>query len=62
MALTNFTELTTEQKKVWSRDVWKVARNNSFVMRFAGTDINSPIQRIKELTQRLKIVESLGSG
>ena len=51
MALTNFTKLTTEQKKVWSRDVWKVARNNSFVMKFAGTDINSPIHRITELTK-----------
>lgn len=46
MSLTNFTDLTDEQKKVWSRDVWKVARNNSFLMRYAGTDINSPIHRV----------------
>jgi N4-gp56 family major capsid protein len=51
MALTNFTKLTSEQKKVWSRDVWKVARNNSFVMKFAGSDINSPVHRITELTK-----------
>ena len=51
MALTNFTKLTTEQKKVWSRDVWKVARNNSFVMKFAGSSINSPIHRVTELTK-----------
>lgn len=51
MALTNFTKLTTEQKKVWARDVWKVARNNSFVMRFTGTSINSPVHRVTELTK-----------
>lgn len=49
--LTNFTRLTDEQKKVWSRDVWGVARNTSFVMKFAGTSINSPIHRITELTK-----------
>lgn len=49
--LTNFTKLTDEQKKVWSRDVWKTARNTSFVMQFTGTDINSPIHRITELTK-----------
>jgi N4-gp56 family major capsid protein len=51
MALTNFSALLDEQKKVWSREVWKVARNNSFVMKFAGTSINSPIHRITELTK-----------
>lgn len=49
--LTNFTKLTDEQKKVWSRDVWGVARNTSFVMKFAGTSINSPIHRITELSK-----------
>lgn len=49
--LTNFTKLTTEQKKVWSRQAWSVARNSSFVMKFAGTSINSPIHRITELTK-----------
>jgi hypothetical protein len=48
---TNFTRLTDEQKKVWSRDIWGVARNTSFVMKFAGTSINSPIHRITELTK-----------
>ena len=51
MALTNFSALLTEEKKVWSRDVWKVARNNSFVFKFAGTSINSPVHRITELTK-----------
>jgi N4-gp56 family major capsid protein len=51
MALTNFSALLTEEKKVWSREVWKVARNNSFVFKFAGTSINSPVHRITELTK-----------
>ena len=51
MADTNFTALTTERKKVWSRDVWKVARNNSFLFNFMGSDANSMIQRITELTR-----------
>jgi len=51
MADTNFTALTSERKKVWSRDVWKIARNSSFAMRFTGTGPNSMIQRVTELTR-----------
>lgn len=51
MADTNFTALTTERKKVWSRDVWKVARNNSFLFNFMGSNSNAMIQRITELTK-----------
>lgn len=51
MSTTNFNNLTTEQKTVWSRDVWKVARNASFVNRFAGKGHNAMVQRITELTQ-----------
>jgi N4-gp56 family major capsid protein len=51
MALTNFSALLDNEKTVWSRDVWKVARNNSFVMKFAGSSINSPVHRITELTK-----------
>jgi N4-gp56 family major capsid protein len=51
MAVTNFNALTTEQKTVWSRDVWKVARNASFINRFAGKSHNSMVQRITELTK-----------
>lgn len=47
--LTNFNALTTEQKTVWSRDVWKMARNMSFLNKFVGRDANSMIQRITEL-------------
>ncbi len=51
MAQTNFAKLTTEQKTVWSRDLWKVARNNAFVSKFLGTGSNSMIQRVTELTK-----------
>ena len=51
MATTNFAALTTERKKVWSRQVWKTARNNSFLFNFMGSDTNSMIQRITELTR-----------
>jgi len=51
MTLTNFGNLTTEQKRVWSRQLWSQARNMSFIENFIGNDFNSPIQRITELTQ-----------
>lgn len=51
MAKTNFAQLTTEQKTVWSRDVWKAAREKSFIMQYAGKGENSMIQRITELTK-----------
>lgn len=49
MALTNFASLTNEQYTVWSREFWTMARNSSFVNKFAGTGQNSMIQRITEL-------------
>lgn len=54
MALTNFTNLTSEEKTVWSRDLWAAARNASFTMRFTGKGPNSMIQRITELTKSEK--------
>lgn len=54
MSLTNFNALTTEQKTVWAREVWKAARNLSFVNQFAGTGPNSMIQRITELSKSEK--------
>ena len=54
MAVTNFAALTTEQKTVWSRDMWKVARNMSFMNRFSGSGPNSMVQRITELTKSEK--------
>lgn len=54
MALTNFAALTAEQKLVWSREVWKDARDMAFISKFIGTDTNSVIQRITELTKTEK--------
>lgn len=51
MSLTNFGALTDAQKKVWSRDVWKMARNRSFTAQFAGSGSNAMVQRITELTK-----------
>ena len=54
MALTNFGLLTEEQKTVWAMDLWKQARNYSFVNRFLGKDPNSLIQHITELKKSEK--------
>lgn len=54
MTVTNFNALTTEQKTVWSRDIWKAARNFAFVTKFTGRGPNSMIQRITELTKSEK--------
>lgn len=51
MSTTNFTRLTTEQKEVWSRDLWKQARNLSFTNKFLGEGPNSCIQHITDLTK-----------
>lgn len=54
MALTNFAQLTSEQKTVWSLDMWKQARNMSFINKFLGTGANSLIQHITELKKTEK--------
>ena len=54
MSVTNFAALTDEQKTVWSRDLWKAARNNMFLNRFTGKGANAMIQRITELTKSEK--------
>lgn len=54
MAKTNFTALTTEEKTVWSRDVWKTARNNSFIHQFMGKGHNAMIQRVTDLKKSEK--------
>lgn len=51
MADTNFSSLLSQEKNVWSRSIWKVARQNSFVLQMSGTGINAAIQRITELTK-----------
>lgn len=52
--LTNFGLLTNEQKTVWSMDLWKQARNMSFVNKFLGTGPNAMIQHITELKKSEK--------
>lgn len=54
MAFTAFSELTTQQKLVWSRDVWMAARDQMFINKFIGTGDNAVIQRITELTKTEK--------
>ena len=54
MALTNFGLLTNEQKTIWSMDLWKNARNRSFINGFLGSGPNSMIQHITELKQSEK--------
>jgi N4-gp56 family major capsid protein len=49
MALTNFGLLTTEQKTIWSKDLWKAARNQMFLNKFLGSDANSMVQHVTEL-------------
>ena len=51
---TNFSMLTNEQKTVWSMDMWKQARNMSFVNKFMGESANSLIQHITELKKTEK--------
>lgn len=53
MALTNFAALTAEQKMVWSKDLWKQARDLTFINKFMGSS-DSVIQRITELTKTEK--------
>lgn len=54
MSFTNFTLLTSEQKTIWSMDLWKQARNLSFVNKFLGNGPNSLIQHITELKKSEK--------
>lgn len=54
MSMTNFAALTPHQKLVWSRDVWKAARDQMFLKKFTGTSESSMIQRVTELTKTEK--------
>jgi N4-gp56 family major capsid protein len=54
MALTNFGLLTSEQKTIWSMDLWKQARNYSFINKFLGNGPNSMVQHITELKKSEK--------
>lgn len=52
--LTNFAQLTNEQKTVWAMDLWKQARNYSFITKFLGKDANSVVQWVTELKKSEK--------
>jgi len=59
MANTNFAALDTESKKVWSRTVWKQAREKMFTSGFMGTSQESLIYRITELTKSEKGTQAI---
>jgi N4-gp56 family major capsid protein len=54
VAFTAFSELTSQQKLVWSRDVWQAARDQMFIKKFIGSGEDAMIQRITELTRTEK--------
>ena len=54
MALTNFGLLTNEEKTIWSMDLWRQARNQSFINRFLGKGPTSLIQHITALKKSEK--------
>ena len=54
MALTNFAALTEEQLTAWQRDIWKQARNRSYLNKFVGDSADSMIQRITSLKKSSK--------
>jgi len=51
MSTTNYGALTSEEKTVWARDIWKAARNYQFMNRYMGDGPSAMIQRITELTK-----------
>lgn len=54
MALTNFALLTNEQKTLHAMELWKNARNFSFISKFLGSGQNSLVQHITELKKSEK--------
>lgn len=54
MANTNFAALTSEQKTIWAKDLWRQARNLSFINQFAATGPTALVQRVTELTKSEK--------
>ena len=59
MAKTNFAALDDHAKMVWSRTVWKQAREKMFTSKFMGTNQNSMIHRITELTKSERGTEAV---
>lgn len=54
MATTDFGALLTNQKVAWARDLWRQARDASFILKHAGTSSTSAIQKITALTKSEK--------
>lgn len=48
---TDFTAMGLQERLAWAKSIWAVFRVRSFAARFMGSDENSIIQRITELTQ-----------
>lgn len=59
MAVTNFAGLTSDEKLVWSRDVWSAARDAMFITKFSGSKATSMIHMIDELTKTEKGAEAI---
>jgi N4-gp56 family major capsid protein len=59
MAVTNFGQLSTEQKTYWMRDLWSYMRNQSFISKLMGKSENSCIQHITKLTKTEKGTRAL---
>lgn len=59
MTATDFGALTTAQKKVWAGKLWLQFRDDSFWQSngFIGTNMNTPIHRVDELTKTSKGLE-----
>lgn len=54
MAMTNLGLLTNEQKTLWGMDLWKNARNKSFIAQFFGKDNGALVNHVTELTKGVK--------
>lgn len=59
MTVTDFGSLTSAQKKVWSTKLWLQYRDESFFQSngFVGTNMNTPIHRVDELTKTTRGLE-----
>lgn len=52
--MTNFALLTNEEKTIWAKDVWRLARNKAMLTRFQGKSANSMIHLCTELKESVK--------
>jgi len=52
--LTNFAALTGSQAEVWSRDIWRTVRQNSFFLNIAASGPMSAVHKVTELSRNSK--------